>query len=156
MNIRLATENDSQEISSLVIEAAYPHRMEDFNTHGWNRFININSIANTASYLKNEEYFTLCCTFNNQIAGIITVKNSEKVDQLFVLPQFRNKRIAQELWLRAKEQCQTRGNSGRFWVKSSSLAIPVYQKFGFICSGECQITDGTKFQLMTLNPNNES
>ena len=83
----------------------------------------------------------------------LSLKENEKIDQLFVTPEARNRGVASSLWQYAKKNAIENSASGMFWVRSSSFAISVYQKFGFMCEGDRQCISGINFQLMRLEVN---
>jgi GNAT superfamily N-acetyltransferase len=155
MGITLATEEDAESISKIAIEAVKPHKDEDFNNEGWKRFINSNDVASTRQRLLDEQYFTLCYRKNAEILGLITIFNNDKIHQLFVLPKAMNSGIAKNLWRQAKNICINNGNPGNFWVRSSALAVPIYQKFGFAIIGDREVSKGIAFQLMRIHGANE-
>ena len=148
MDIRLATEKDADSISKLSIEAVLPNGSEDFNEEGWKLFLSFTNVSATRKRLLDENHFTLYCREENKISGMITIFENEKIYQLFVLSQARNKGVARELWNQAERICLDRGNPGDFWVRSSTLAIPIYQKFGFIKEGEREVVNGIRSQVM--------
>lgn len=80
--------------------------------------------------------------------SIITIHECEKLDQLFVDPAYRNMKVSKQLWDVAKDLCLGKGNS--FWVKSSTMAIPVYESFGFRLKGERQQKNGITYYPMVL------
>lgn len=154
MNIEFAKVEYSKELSEVVLAATEELREIDFSEEGWNRFITSNTPSEFERKLSNTGLSIFCCMESNRILGFISLKDYEKIDQLFVIPEARNRGIARLLWQCAKDNAIENGASGMFWVRSSSVAIPVYQKFGFICEGERQSFNGINFQLMRLEENN--
>lgn len=150
MNIRPAIQEDAQAIANVAFEAVTPHKANDFNDEGWEHFVSISGTAATLRRLHSSDYLILCYTVDGELLGVITVYNNQKIDQLFVLPKARNQGIAQKLWFEAKYICLKQGNPGNFWVRSSQLAVPIYQKFGFYKVGEREVVKGISFQVMQL------
>jgi len=157
VKIRPASRFDAQAISDLVLKAATTNKSDDFDESGWQHFQNLNQPAVMAERLEDPERFTLCFLDGDSIVGIITIKNHQKLDQLFVAERVRGRGIAKQLWNTAKQQCLQHGNPGNFWVRSSKMAIPIYERFGFIKQGERQALNGIAYQLLSLgqpdNPN---
>jgi len=153
MNIEFAKVEHSKRLSEIVLVASEELREIDFNEEGWNRFVNSNTPYEFEAKLSKPEFSILCCIELNCIIGFLSLKENEKIDQLFVVPEARKKGVASSLWQRARKDAIENGASGMFWVRSSSIAISVYQKFGFICEGERQSFGGISFQLMRLEAN---
>ena len=151
MSIREATLQDVAQISRLVINSVIPHKHDDFSEEAWSFFEKSNDYETTKNRLANPDYFTLCYEVNGEILGIITIKQCQSIDQLYVLPKAWRKGIAKKLWRTAKNRCMENGCSGAFRVISSSYAMPIYKSFGFV-PGERQTKNGITFYPMTLTP----
>jgi len=150
MKIEFANVEQSKKLSELALSAAEELRGLDFNEEGWNRFISSATSSEFEKRLYSSEFRIFCCMESDHMLGYISIKDNEKIDHLFVLSEARNKGVARLLWEAAKKNAMKNGASGKFWVRSSSIAIPVYEKFGFICDGQCQNMGGISFQLMRL------
>ena len=85
------------------------------------------------------------------LVGAIAVRDAKHVHHLFVAPKFHRKGVASRLWERAKADALASGNSEGFSVRSSELAVPVYERFGFRVTGVCAEKDGIKFVPMKLD-----
>jgi GNAT superfamily N-acetyltransferase len=150
MNIEFAKIEDSKQLAALVLAATEELRGMDFTEEGWYRFITSNTSSEFEKKLSSAEFAVFCYIESNRVLGFISLKNQEKIDQLFVIPEARKKGVASSLWQFAKKNAIENGAAGKFWVRSSSVAIPVYEKFGFTCDGELQSFGGISFQLMRL------
>lgn len=149
MCIRRAKLEDAAEIGSVILCAGETGK-EDFDDAGWNGFVNLTGLESVRKRLQKQEYLTLCYSKNDNIVGVIAIRDLRKIDQLFVLPGMRRQGVANKLWIMAKEICLRDGNSGEFNVKSSSHAIPVYEKFGFRIIGDKVVQDGVSCTPMRL------
>ena len=150
MNIEFAKVEYSKQLAELVLAATEELRGIDFTEEGWNRFVTSNTSSEFEKKIGSTEFSIFCCLESNRVIGFISLKSQEKIDQLFVAPEARNRGVASFLWKFAKKNAIENGASGKFWVRSSSVAIPVYKKFGFMCDGERQSFGGINFQLMRL------
>jgi GNAT superfamily N-acetyltransferase len=150
MNIEFAKIDDSKQLSELVLSATEELRGVDLSEVGWDRFVSSNTPAEIAKKIMSAEFSFCCCVESNRILGFIALKDLEKIDRLFVIAEARNRGVASLLWKSAKKHAIENGASGKFWVRSSSVAVPVYKKFGFIPEGELQVIEGIRFQLMRL------
>ena len=135
MIIRKAQIDDAESIRNVILSAGETGREEDFDDQGWSKFITATRLEPVRSRLQNNEYLTLCYIEDGRIEGIIAIKKFEIIDQLFVLPKKRRHGVATQLWESAKKACIINGNTGLFRVKSSTLAVPVYESFGFYPTG---------------------
>lgn len=150
MTIRSATTNDAREIQSLICRAVDPDNNSDFDEEGKIQFRKPNELSAIRRRICNEKYLTLCFIKMETVVGIITIYENEKVDQLFVDPDFRLLGVSKQLWHAAKQICSKNGNAGKYWVKSSTMAIPIYQSFGFHLSRSRRRKNGIVFYPMVL------
>jgi GNAT superfamily N-acetyltransferase len=148
MSIRKAQVEDTAEIRYLIIKAVEPELNPDFDKEGVKLFYKPNDLSSIKSRILDKDYLTLCFIKDNRIAGIITVHANEKIHQLFVEPSYRNLKISKKLWEEAKSICFNKGNRNGFWVKSSTVAVPIYESFGFRLDGERQKRNGIIYYPM--------
>jgi len=145
MHIRRVTQSDTEAVSTLIIAAAQECRDDDFSDIGWARFLQQNNLQETRHRIVCPECISLCGELNNEIIGIITVKANQKIDQLFVSPKHRHKGVANSLWGAIKPICDEQNPKCYYWVRASTIAIPVYIKFGFQIMGEPKTENGIKY-----------
>lgn len=150
MNIKKAIIGDEKEIQSLILRSVDPENNPDFDEEGQRNFIKPNELSAIIGRILDEEYLTLCCFHNEKIVGLIAVYQNEKLDQLFVDTSSRNKGVSKLLWQAAKRLCEDNGSKGKFWVKSSTMAIPVYESFGFKLTSGRQKSNGIVYYSMVL------
>lgn len=152
MSIRKARLTDAEAIRDIILCAGEIGRSVDFNDQSWNRFLSLMDLELIRERLQRSELMTLCHTDGDHIDGVITIKNNDTINQLFVLPDHHRQGIARKLWQSASAICIAHGNEGRFFVRSSALAVPVYESFGFVQSGGRSVHEGVWFTPMTLTP----
>jgi GNAT superfamily N-acetyltransferase len=150
MSIRKATINDAVGIRSLILSAAEPQTNSDFNKEGIVHFKESLELKAIKERIQNKKYLMLCFVKEYKIVGIIAIFKKEKLSQLFVDSNSRKLNIAKQLWSAANEICIAQGGNGNYWVKSSTMAIPVYERFGFRLDSAQQNTDGIIFHTMLL------
>lgn len=156
MSIRQARLTDAHEIRSMIFDSVTPHRYSDFNEEGWNSFVKPNEIEAVEKRIASKNYLTLCYELEGKIVGIITIYQDEKIDQLFVHPDHRRIRVASKLWYAARKLSEANGNRKRYWVKSSTLAVPLYQTLGFCLTGGKKTKNGITYYPMELASDVES
>jgi len=113
-------------------------------------FIKPNELSAIRKRILSKDYLTLCCVLNEKLVGLVTVYQNEKLDQLFVDVSSRKKGISRSLWQAAKRICLENGSNGEFWVKSSTMAIPVYKSFGFKLVSDRKVSNGIVYYSMLL------
>lgn len=149
--IRKLESADTAQVVELVVTSAATVK-EDFSELGWQVFLQPNTMENTRTRIVGDDYQMYGAEFNNELLGMISIYQLEKIDQLFVAPGATGKGIARALWNHAEYATDAtlpgRENHGYYWVRSSSQAVPVYQHFGFSKVGEQQSSNGIRFQLM--------
>jgi GNAT superfamily N-acetyltransferase len=151
MEITFAPLYSAQQLSEITLAAAAELKERDFNDEGWERFVGVNTPEAFRKRLTDTTFSIFCCMESDRALGFISIKDNEKIDQLFVLPELQKRGIATQLWHIAREKTIQQGGTGNFWVRSSSIAVPVYQRFGFVAEGERDTFNGISFQLMRLN-----
>lgn len=150
MNMRTATASDASVLSRIAMDSVAPHKDIDFSEEGWERFLSSNSIESTLNRLVSNRYKCFCYSQDGKISGFITILELEKIDQLFVRPEAQRRGIARALWEHARHECLALKHPLRFWVRSSTAAVPVYRRFGFVEDGCLQVENGIAYQLMRL------
>lgn len=150
MNIRRATVDDATSVRHVVIAAVEQTNQEDFEGQGWENFLIPNSAAATRARLVDNKFLLLVAEQDDEIVGVITILNFEVIYQLFVLEKARRAGIATALWTAARQICQQQGNTGFYHVKSSTLAVPLYQSFGFKVTGVKASRNGVSWYPMDL------
>lgn len=81
---------------------------------------------------------------DNRVVGYIAIRNDQHLYYLFVAEGYQGRGLARRLW----EHARSASGSDRFVVRSSSYAVPVYEKFGFVINGPVSVKDGIAFQPM--------
>jgi predicted GNAT family N-acyltransferase len=69
---------------------------------------------------------------------------------LFVPNTFRGQGFARKLWQVAHDACRDTGNVGEYTVNSSSFAVEMYRRFGFIETGPPKTRNGVRAVPMKL------
>lgn len=150
MSIRKAQTCDVEALRSVIMQAVKPHRHVDFDEDGWDNFCKPNDIESIQKRIESKEYLTLCFLQENKIVGLIGIHNNEKINQLFVIPASSKQGVATKLWQAAKSICDANNGTGKYWVKSSTMAVSLYEAFGFHLVGELKKENGITYYPMEL------
>ena len=150
MTIRQAKIGDTKVIQSLILRAVEPESNADFTKAGIKNFKETLKLKAIKDRILNNEYLMLCFIKQQKIVGMIAIYRKEKLSQLFVDPAARKLNIASQLWSAANKVCLAQGGNGNYWVKSSTMAVPVYERFGFRLDGAQKNQDGIIYYSMLL------
>jgi GNAT superfamily N-acetyltransferase len=150
MTIREVKISDAETIQSLILRAVKPESNADFNEAGVKFFKATLELAAIKNRIMNDEYLMLCFIKGHKMVGMIAIYRREKLSQLFVDPAARKLNIASQLWSAADEVCLAQGGNGNYWVKSSTMAVPIYERFGFRLNGAQKNKDGIVYYSMLL------
>jgi GNAT superfamily N-acetyltransferase len=150
MTIRKAEISDAEGIQSLISRAVVPESNTDFDNEGVKHFNGTLEIEAIKERILHNEYLMLCYFKECKIVGMIAIYSRNKLSQLFVDPAARKQNIARQLWSAADQTIKAQGGNGNYWVKSSTMAIPVYESFGFRLDGDQQKKDGNIYYSMLL------
>ncbi|NEO25760.1 MAG: GNAT family N-acetyltransferase [Kamptonema sp. SIO4C4] len=102
-------------------------------------------------YISNPRYAYFAGWLDNQLAGVIAIRNHQHLFHLFVAPPLQGQGIARQLWQFAKTDAIVAGNQDGFTVNSTPYAVPIYERFGFTITGEKVEMNGIAFIPMQLN-----
>lgn len=153
MKIRLARLDDAACIAALVDSSSAVVR-DDLNDDAWRFIQSANTAESFRSRLSDPAFSIYCTVSGDRMTGMISIRDQQKVDQLFVLPGYFRQGIATQLWWHASRHALKCNRSGYYWVKSSSMAVPVYKSFGFHCVGSQHTSNGITYQMMEYYLNN--
>lgn len=95
--------------------------------------------------------FILVAKDENEIIGVIEMKNYKHISLLFVAKEYHRQGVAKQLLRQAVSRCRTaEWEELELTVNSSPFAVPVYQKLGFTPVGPEQVQNGIRFVPMIL------
>ena len=119
---------------------------KDYSEKGNRTFKDFTNPKNVLARLNNENNLCLVAKYNNEIIGILEIKNYDHISLFFVKKDFHNKRIGKILFeyfinIIKRENMEINNIS----VNSSIYAENIYSKLGFIKTDEIQEKDGIKF-----------
>lgn len=104
----------------------------------------------TAQRINSDNCSYWVALIDEQVVGVVAVRDNKHLFHLFVEKQFHRKGIASQLWSVAKTAACNAGNQTGFSVNSSPYALTMYQRFGFVVTGEQAQKDGILFIPMYL------
>jgi 8-oxo-dGTP diphosphatase len=96
-------------------------------------------------------HFTLLAVMQDQIVGMIEVRDDDHISLFFVDRGHLRRGIGRELLHKAAQICRRRRpTAAEMSVNSSLYAVPVYERLGFRQTGPDQVKNGIHFVPMAL------
>lgn len=122
-----------------------------YTQEGIDEFYNYANIVKLTERSKRD-HFTILAQDNDDILGIIEIRNPNHVSMFFVQKNFQNKGVGKALFKEAMKQIAKRNqNIEELTVNSSLNAVPAYERLGFVVQGGEQCLNGIKFVPMKLS-----
>lgn len=149
MKVEIASPANAEEISALIVELSEPFYLSPSRV-GAESFLASVSPEAERSYLSAANFSYYVAKSGAKLVGVVAIRDNAHLFHLFVAKAFQGKGLARHLWGIAKQEALQAGNPGEFTVSSSLNAMPVYEKFGFVCQGGVQHAHGISFQPMQL------
>ena len=149
LTIRKACSADATHISELICKVAHC-----FNSSAsgevapW--FLASVTPSAIEGHIADTKFNYLVGFLGQALAGVIVLRDTTHVHNLFVAPEFHRQGVASKLWGRAKADTIALGNKESFSVRSSEYAVPVYEFFGFHVVGPRAEKEGVIFVPMKL------
>lgn len=101
-------------------------------------------------YVGSVSYRYLVALIEEQIVGVLGIRDSQRIIHLFVAESYQRRGIARALWSHARSELLARGGEASVVVNSSIYAIPVYERFGFETIGPRVERAGVTYVPMQL------
>jgi GNAT superfamily N-acetyltransferase len=89
-------------------------------------------------------FFYVVAEDHSGLCGVAGLRDARHVYHLFVRQELHRQGVARALWERLRKSSE----SSFFTVNSSLFAVPVYQRLGFVSSGDKQSRNGVTVQPM--------
>lgn len=145
MSIRKLTESDLEAVSALRISAFMAAVAPSLSPQGVATFT---QIAAPDSFAKRMAGDNLMLVFvqENQVRGVIELKEGRHVAMLFVDPQQQSRGIGRQLVAAALAHAR----SEMVTVSASLTSVAAYERYGFSRAGEISESAGLVYQPMTI------
>lgn len=145
-----AGENDIDAIYQLVSKVFDEFVAPNYFTEGNQEFYKYLDTDAIRDRLYNN-HFIILCKDNEQVAGIIEMRNFDHVSMLFVDKAYQGRGIAKQLLKKALDiACEQNPQLEEVSVNASPNAVSIYEKLGFSKTTEEQEVHGIRFTPMTL------
>lgn len=150
ITFRAAKPDDAGAISRLVLVSQAKFTFHEYSDEGkarMSRQLSPEAIADT--FRRGNVVFV--AEADAHLIGVVSIRNNEHLSLNFVDEAFHQRGISKNLWELGKVECIRRGNPGRFTLRSSTFALPVYEKWGFVRTGPVDRTGGILSHPMVLD-----
>lgn len=150
LTYRLMSPADVLDVSKLVARVFNEFNAPGYSAKGVQEFYRY-SQPSAFHARQQTDHFALISVTQDQVVGMIEVRENHHVSLLFVAPEFQRRGIAKELLHRALLLCQANEpRLSEISVNSSPYAVLIYEKLGFRRTGEQQLSNGISFIPMAL------
>lgn len=141
---RPATAEDARDISGLIHDLSASFLA---NPDGSDAQLFWDSVSENAQSqrLQDPRYCYTVAMKNKQLAGFIAMRDHSHVFHLFVAKRHQRQGLASQLWERARSDARDVKSVDAFTVNSSLTAVVVYERFGFVRTGETVTMHGISF-----------
>ena len=149
ITFRIATPDDAGAISQLVLNLQARFTFHEYTEDGKALMARELAPAKIADTIGRGDVVFLA-EQGSRLVGVVSIRENEHLSLNFVDENFHKRGISSVLWALGREECIKRGNVGRFTLRASTFAIPVYEKWGFVLTGEINRSGGILSYPMVL------
>jgi GNAT superfamily N-acetyltransferase len=150
IEIRQADADDAPAVSRLIRSLAH-HFFQSPDGRGAERFMASTSAAELYALMASPHFHYLTAWQEGALVGVAGMRDHTHLYHLFVLPDAQGQGVARRLWQRLLKVAVEAGKGHRVTVNSSPMAVPVYERFGFVREGTEIRVDGIHYVPMTLS-----
>lgn len=141
--LRDAAAADAAALSALVTPLAR-HLLDMDTGSSAHAFLSTLTAESFLQRLTSTQFAHYVVMDGETLCGMIAMREGSHIHHLFVSRGTRKRGIARMLWEHA---LRTHGRQ-EYTVNSSEVAVPVYERFGFIAKAAPQTVKGVRFVLM--------
>src|SRR5574341_1472517 len=149
VTIREANLSDADRIAALISSLAREFILPDVVADVQSRFLGAIDSAAIAHYMRGSFRYHVML-INDELVGVVGIRDNAHLYHLFVAKAFQGQGFGRRLLRHAAAVCLDGGNPGEFTVNSSTNAVTVYEKLGFVATAPVQQRDGIWFVPMKL------
>lgn len=134
MHIRSATNADADAISKLVINSVKSQLTADFTPDGLAQFAEASTPESVAEKISAGYFYWVAETNSGGISGVCALRGNSHLYNLFTRSDLHRTGVGRALWEHAVSWAKALGVR-EITVNSSSFAVPIYERFGFVKVG---------------------
>lgn len=134
---RFIKSGEEKNTYELILKVFYEYIAPSYSQEGINTFLNMVSPEILKEMQKNSDQFVMVADYQNQIVGMLAIKNMSHIALLFVDSAFQKQGIGKSLIKVALKTCQEKNpNLESITVSSSTNSLSFYKSFGFDVEAE--------------------
>ena len=146
---RVALPDDAGPISDLILASQREFCFHEYTPDGQRLMARVCGRKAVRQYLERGDVYFIAES-RGTIIGVAGIWDNHHLAHNFVATQWHLQGISKRLWHLASTECRKRGNPGRFELRASTYAIPVYEKWGFVRTGPTAMEQGIVSTPMAL------
>lgn len=147
MKFRIAQLSDAAAISELVYTTSMACCFSaDQPCPEW--FKESISHTNIATHIEAGSISYVLAEINSTIVGVLGISDRNKIKYFFVSPVMQGSGVGKKIWQFAREQSLL---DTVITVRSSLVAVPVYEQLGFLVIEEPKVFNGLHYQNMVAH-----
>jgi ribosomal protein S18 acetylase RimI-like enzyme len=146
-SIRPARPADTVAIADLIRSASEASFLPDLSEVGRWRFLSDHTSEAMASRLQSSEFRYDVAEEGGVLVGLVGVRSGTHLFSLYVAPNMQGRGLGRMLWNHVRDRSLTRP-AAVFTVNSSTNAVPIYERFGFVATGATVDANGVLYVPM--------
>lgn len=154
VHLRPARLDDAETISALILRSQQKFTYHEFSVGGQAIMARACSAESIHSFVQRGDIYVVS-EIDEEIVGVTGLRESPPGAGWHLVHNFVDERwhrlgIAQQMWDLARQTCLQIGNGPRFTLRSSTFAIGVYERWGFVRTGPRTSEHGITWTPMAL------
>lgn len=121
----------------------------DYSAQGIEAYRKFISYKSMMEKVEEEELHFWGCMMNDELIGVIAIREMNHICLLFVKKEYHRQGIARCLCQKVIERCKEEKNNSKLTVNSSPYALGIYHRLGFVESDKEQTINGIRFTPMS-------
>ena len=147
---RRAIVTDAASIVELVLTSQKKFTFHEFSEQGRAHMRELyTEQAMRSLIMRGDVHFV--AEVEDELAGVFGMREERHVAHNFVAERYHRRGISSALWELARADCIKSGNPGVFTLRSSTYAVPLYERWGFVATDKVQTFNGIVFVPMQLD-----
>jgi len=148
-SIKTGTVRDAERVSALITVLAEAFIVNEFSEEGRTHLLREMAPDKMRERLSGDYRFFLA-EAGSELAGVAALRGRSHLYYLFVARTHQRQGLARQLWLTARAAILHGGHRGPITVNSSTYAVPVYERFGFVRKGPPEQKHGVVHHPMEI------
>jgi GNAT superfamily N-acetyltransferase len=149
--IRIAIDSDVPGISRLLRSLSHTYIVSPDDPEVDKFLATLTESAISAFVGRSDVVYIVAVESATKLVGAAAMSGNQKVEHLFVDPAYQGLGLGRRLWEHLRDHALRTGNPGLFKVNASLVAVPIYERFGFVIAAPRVERYGGAYVPMILN-----